>query len=121
MVFINLTNHGSGSWSEAQKEAASRYGEILDLPFPAIEPEWTSDEVNKLAEEYVDHILSMDAEPTVLCQGEFTFSYSVIHALLEKGVKVLAACSRRETEEVQDGEKTRKTAVFRFVRFREYI
>ena len=37
-VFINLSNHRSENWGNDQIEAASRFGEIVDLPFPNVEP-----------------------------------------------------------------------------------
>lgn len=37
-MFVNFTNHPSGSWGAAQRRAAQVYGEILDLPFPDVPP-----------------------------------------------------------------------------------
>lgn len=35
-IFVNCSNHASGSWSAAQKAAAEAYGEIVDVKFPAV-------------------------------------------------------------------------------------
>jgi hypothetical protein len=59
-MFINLSNHPSDAWTQEQKDAASQYGEIQDLPFPNIPPEMGEKEVADLAGEYalkVQHML----------------------------------------------------------------
>lgn len=35
-MFINLSNHSSYNWSIKQLEATHSYGEIIDIPFPAV-------------------------------------------------------------------------------------
>ena len=35
-IFVNHTNHPSARWSAEQISAAQVYGEILDMPFPAV-------------------------------------------------------------------------------------
>ena len=50
-MFINLTNHPSSEWSEEQLNAARQYSDhIMDLKFPNIEPEFSTDMVRKYAE-----------------------------------------------------------------------
>ena len=44
-MFVNFTNHPSGSWGAAQRRAAQVYGEILDLPFPDVPPTLSAAEV----------------------------------------------------------------------------
>lgn len=57
----------------------------------------------------------------VMCQGEFTLSYAIIKRLKERGICAVAACSRREAEEIlQEDGSTRKKVVFHFEGFREY-
>ena len=34
--FVNCSNHPSGGWLKAQKDAAEKYGTITDIPFPAV-------------------------------------------------------------------------------------
>ena len=47
-IFINHTNHPSARWSAAQRAAAEGYGEIVDLPFPDIAPDWDEAAVARL-------------------------------------------------------------------------
>lgn len=118
--FINHTNHPSNRWSAEQIEAAERFGEILDLPFPAINPHASTEEVRRLVADNLQKILEL-APAAVLCQGEFNYTFEMTARLKSFGVKVLAATSERVfTEEIQPDGSTRQISTFRFVRFREY-
>ena len=35
-MFLNFSNHPSDRWNKAQRQAAERYGEIRDVPFPDV-------------------------------------------------------------------------------------
>lgn len=119
-MFVNFTNHPSGSWGAAQRRAAQVYGEILDLPFPDVPPALSAAAVAALADEWAARIL--DLHPAcVLCQGEMTLTFRVVRLLQAQGVAVVAACSERRTLCLTDADGcTRRTSEFRFVRFRAY-
>lgn len=116
---INFTNHPSVTWSKEQIDAAHKYGEIIDIPFPQVGALATKKEIRELAKQCLEQIVQ--AQPTVvLCQGEFTLAYQIIHKLQELGISVIAACSeRRVTEKYIDGKFT-KCVEFHFACFREY-
>ncbi|MDR1690070.1 MAG: hypothetical protein LBS21_15920 [Clostridiales bacterium] len=121
-MFINFTNHLSAKWSQAQLKAAEEYGEILDFPFPNVNPNGNEQYIEELAEEFAEKIIAHNPA-AVLCQGEMTLSFAVTKILTEKyNVKVLAACSERiVSEEIGlNGETVRKIE-FGFVRFRRYF
>jgi hypothetical protein len=120
MSIINLTNHPSAAWGEEQKTAAQRYGEIIDLHFPDIGATLDETDIQRLAYDYVRKVTELHPQ-AVICQGEFTFVYAVVTELRKKGIRVLSACSERKAVEkfMPDGS-VQKTAVFKFVRFREY-
>ena len=40
-MLINCTNHPYDIWNEPQRKGAAIYGEVLDMPFPVIEPDYT--------------------------------------------------------------------------------
>lgn len=119
-VFINCSNHPSAVWCDAQRQAAQVYGEIMDIQFPEIDPAWTTGQVQEEAERICGEIVRSHPA-AVMCQGEFTFTYALVRRLKEKGITVLAACSRRQTEEIaaEDGS-TKKRVIFTFECFREY-
>ena len=119
--FINLSNHASKNWSREQVEEAEKMGTtIIDLPFPNVAPEATREEVKAMAENLIEEIEKLDAS-AVMCQGEMTLTFSIVSLLKEKNIPVYAACSKRETvETTNESGETTKTALFRFVGFREY-
>lgn len=114
-VFINFTNHPSELWGEDERQAALRYGEIVDFPFPDVDPRKDRDYIAGLAEEYVGRIIGLHPA-AVLCQGEFCLVYQVVSRLKKEGMTVLSACSERITTE----DKGKKISIFEFRQFREY-
>ncbi|EFL57797.1 hypothetical protein HMPREF9684_1942 [Veillonella atypica ACS-134-V-Col7a] len=119
-MFINHTNHLSQYWSQEQLAAAHQYGEIIDLPFPSIDPQASSSTVMDLAQEYAGRIIAL--HPTaVLCQGEFIYCHALVERLLAVGITVLAATSERVVEESYHDGVNEKRVNFQFVQFREYI
>lgn len=115
-TFVNFTNHPSTQWDNNQKKAAEKYGRIFDVSFPEVDP-WEGEEyIEELAERCLAEILEL-GPGAVLCQGEFCLVYRLVSRLKEKGISVLAACSRRMVEE----KNGKKEVCFQFCRFREYI
>ena len=97
-MFINFSNHPYAMWSAEQQAAAQRYGTVVDLAFPAIDPAADEAALDSLAAVYADHILHLNPD-AVLCQGECTFVYRVVQRLEAAGIPTLAACSRRKSQE----------------------
>lgn len=120
MYFINLSNHTSANWTPSQLAAAAKYGTLVDLPFPAVDPNGDEAYIADLAEQYFQKILAYD-QPAVMLQGEFTFTFALVTKLKAAGITALAACSeRRVVEYVNAGGHAEKRAEFVFVRFRKY-
>lgn len=119
-IFINYSNHPSTLWSPAQREAAEAYGRIVDMEFRKVSMDEDTRDIEW--EAYDEYCRIMALHPVaVMCQGEFTLTYTLIQLLQQAGVTVLAACSERRVEESVDEEGNAvKKSLFRFVRFREY-
>ena len=115
-MFINFTNHPSSLWDEAQTQAAKAFGTVLDIPFPALAPNLTAEQIVALGDTFVTDIISHHPA-AVLCQGEFTLAFYVASKLKKQGITVLAACSERDT--IMVGNE--KRSIFKFVQFREYV
>ena len=118
-MFVNFSNHPSRYWDNKQREASQYYGELLDIPFPQIAPNANDGELEKLAQDYVQQIVSL-AEPkdiTVHIMGEMTFTFMVVSKLKELGIKCIASTTERKTTYNDDGTKLSE---FSFVKFREY-
>lgn len=119
-VFINHTNHPSAQWSEEQLQAARQYGDVVDLPFPQIEAGLSEAEVHDMAEAAAGRIAVLKPS-AVMVQGEFTYSYALIRLLQAAGIRVVAACSERQTiAALNERQETVKKSVFKFVQFRVY-
>lgn len=116
-MFINLTNHPSSGWSEEQLSAAKKYGEVVDISFPNIEPYFTSKDINELADEAVEGVKLLDAHPVVHVMGEMTFTYAVVSRLKVLGITCVASTTERLVKMMPDGKKISE---FKFVQFREY-
>ena len=123
-MLINLSNHPNEKWDIKQKEKAIKtYGLIQDMPFPAINPSWESEEVSLLAHQYFDKINLMfdqcanEPKPNAVhIQGEFTFVFKLVTLLKSSGINCIASTSKRIVNETSKG----KIVQFDFVQFREY-
>lgn len=104
-MLINCSNHPYEIWSDLQKEAASIYGEVIEMPFPQIDPVLESEEIRRLVAEYARKIEQQKPD-AVFVAGEFTFTFMLVDKLLSDGVKVIASCSRRVTEEIKKEDGT---------------
>lgn len=100
--------------------AASRqYGEVVDLPFPQVDPKADTLNIQQLALEYLAKIQQM-ANPTeavVHIMGELNLTYALVNLLKATGYTCVASTSTREVYEDEPGKKT---VFFKFVQFREY-
>lgn len=120
-MLLNLSNHPSPLWPDNQKSAArDQFGEIADLPFPAIDPDCDTAEVERMAAQYEDLVaerLRDAATPAVHLMGEMSFTVALAARLQRRGLPVYCSTTRRQVIEEKDG---RKTTQFVFVRFRQY-
>lgn len=119
-MLINCTNHPYEIWNEPQRKAAGVYGEVVDLPFPQIDPSAAPEEIREIVNRYADEIESQKPE-AVLAAGEFTCLFMLVDRLLSDGLEVVCTCSRRITKEEKkpDGSNEKKTQFF-FEGFRRY-
>lgn len=118
-MLINLSNHPSCLWEERQFEAAKQYGEIVDVPFPQVDPGISREDILALADGCVHAIeeKAQGADVTVHVMGEMTLTYAIVARLKEMGIRCVASTTERHVELNDDGIKTSE---FCFVRFREY-
>ena len=116
-MLVNLSNHPSGFWSEEQLAAARQFGDIVDVPFPNIDPSSSSATVHSIADKAADDITAMAEDIVVHVMGEMTFTFMVVTRLKEMGIKCIASTTERKTTYNDDGTKLSE---FSFVKFREY-
>lgn len=68
--------------------------------------------------EWLEKITS---EAIAVVQGDSTYSFYVVNALMDKGMRVFAAVTHRDVSEIECGNATKITRVFSHIAFREYI
>ena len=123
-MLINLSNHPQLKWDKKQLTTAiKQYGSILDMSFPNIDPQLSSDGVRKIVIEYYTRLTNIFDEcantpfvDAVHIQGEFTFVFQLVTMLKKSNIPCVASTSNRNV--VDDGDK--KIIEFNFVQFREY-
>lgn len=114
--FVNLSNHPSATWEDAQRKAALALAErIEDIAFPAVPPDADEKAIEALAVECVAKVPPETSH--ALVQGEFTLTVELVRRLQARGITCLAATSKRDVAEAGDG---RRVSTFTFVRFRAY-
>ena len=121
-VFVNFSNHPSLRWSDEQlKVARQQYGELIDVPFPTLNPCMNEKAIAEIGDDCIEKILKL-SPCAVMCQGEFTLTYYVVKRLIDKGISCVSACSERSSFEVlkEDGSVC-KESLFSFSGFRKYI
>lgn len=118
-LLINLSNHPFSQWKEEQLCAAREYGDIMDMPFPQVNPDATAEEVNSIADDLVDKIkvLGDDNDVVVHVMGEMGLTYKIVRKLGFLGIRCVCSTSYRVVKDQEDG---RKIVEFHFERFRDY-
>jgi hypothetical protein len=118
-MLINLSNHPSANWQPEQLAAAQSFGEVADIPFPAVDPNGDECYIHALCNEYVEKVLQTTKGKiaAVHVMGEMTLTLSLVYALQTKGFTCVASTSQRICTDKGDGTKEMK---FVFNRFRKY-
>lgn len=119
--FINLSNHPSASWKEDQLNAACQLGEVIDVPFPDVRPDWDAQRIHAEAKVVVGQVHQLvggdTIGTTIHVMGEMTLTYALVKAFSEVGYHCVASTTERETIDNPDGTKLSK---FHFAGFRDY-
>lgn len=123
-LFINLSNHPTSMWKEAQLKAAKELGKILDFWFPDVDPTCTPEQVERMAEEQMGKLTDAAKEEGAIpssthvhIMGEMTLTLALIGKLKKAGFDCIASTSKRN---VYYNEKGEKVVEFNFVQFRRY-
>lgn len=123
-MLVNLSNHVSSKWSNKQLCEAQKYGTVIDIQFPNIDPTASKAEIYRLADDYLNRIMPLvrsenttHDETTVHVMGEMTFVHAFVTRAEQFNIKCIASTTQRVVEELPDGKKT---VTFEFVQFRHY-
>ncbi len=120
-MLLNISNHPSSKWGNGQIHAAAEFGEIVDIPFPMIDPDGDEVYITQLVDQYYLEIKEIykahpAAKLAVHIMGEMTFSFGLIAKLQRDRIICLASTTARTTIETENS----KSSVFKFKRFRQY-
>ena len=104
MTFVNYSNHPSCTQGEKQLTEAEKHGNIIVIAFPSVLLEASEEEVGKMSEELFQKIMAQNPD-AVMCEGEFTITFSTVTKLRRECIKTLVACSKRESsgKKMSDG------------------
>lgn len=119
MIFINISNHPSAKWDEKQLADARQYGEIIDLPFPAIPAIAGEEYIEDLSCQFAKEIMAkyVPGDAVLHIMGEMCFTFALVNRLLSNGYICLASTTERIVKETEPGHKE---VAFEYVRFRRY-
>ncbi len=123
-ILINLSNHPSNNWSDAQKAG---WDDIIDLVFPQIPANISEIEVGdkyvipfiQKLENWAKGLKKKGSELNIMLQGEFTFCYLLRDCLSGKWNFYIPTTERKVIEKHKEDGSVEKTAVFQFVRWRK--
>ena len=116
--FISIMNH---KMIGEQLLAALQMGEVLEVPFPNVPSNASSFEVAKLGDDLISQISPVEGDIFQVA-GEPTLTCYLVSKLKKLGYKVVNSTTERvSVEEVLPDGSTRKTNLFKFVQFREFI
>lgn len=98
---------------------AEKYGPVVDLAFPYVNPVATSEDIGRMALEYLEKVERLLEEDTVVVHimGESNFCFALISLLKNKGIDCLASTTHRSVAYLPEGEKV---VQFEFCQFRKY-
>lgn len=91
------------------------------MSFPMIPPEWSTEQVAVLVENYnrkIKEILPTPNDGSVIhVMGESVFTFKLVTVLIKEGYTVVAST----TEHITNYEGDKKISEFKFVQFRPYV
>lgn len=118
-LFLNLSNHPSSKWSKEQLDAAAEFGKIVDMPFPAVDPDCSFDIIENEAEMLVREIKShaLCKKVVVHVMGEMGLTYCIVKKLSAIGIRCVCSTSYRIVKEEDEGKRL---VEFHFNKFRDY-
>ena len=114
---LNISNHSSKNWSDAQKAG---WAEIIDIQFPNVPSTANFEQVNNMACQICEQIgkfLNENPNSKVMLQGEFTLC-AIVFASVSDFPFIFPTTERKVIETVNADGTTTKTAVFEFVQWR---
>ena len=119
-MFYNLSNHPHANWGNVQLEAARKWGDIEDVPFPEVNAQLDEQDILRAAQECVKKI-NMSAGDAIFVAGEYGAVFPIIDELLNQGKTVLSTASDGKTTfRTTDNGTNERIIHFNFLKFIPY-
>lgn len=88
-MLINLSNHPLSGWDTKQLEAATRYGKLIELPFPEVDPTKDEKYIQSICQNFQAKVeilfsKSCDQFNAVHIMGEHNLTYALVEKLKKK-------------------------------------
>jgi hypothetical protein len=121
-MLINLSNHPFEKWDEKHQQAAFReFGIVEDFDFPEVNPNADTDEVTRLAAEYllacITKLETTDGKKDAIhISGEPCFLFQFVTLAKAQGI----SCVCSTTPRLVTNEGNTKISNFHFYQFRKY-
>jgi hypothetical protein len=119
--FFNISNHPSAKWTETQRTAAAKFGEIVDVAFPNVDPEADHVAISEMAIALFETIAPSPGD-VVHVMGESGFVVAFVSHAHGKKIACVHSTTKRVAVETRNPDGTvTKTATFEFVQFRRFV
>ena len=119
-MFYNLSNHPHVNWGNAQLEAARKWGDIEDVPFPEVNAQLDEQDILRAAQECVKKI-KMSIDDAIFVAGEYGAAFPIIDELLNQGKTVLSTISDSKiVYRTADNGTSERIIHFNFLKFIPY-
>ena len=132
-VFLNISNHLATKWDKKQVDAAYNLFpkiftdvQIIDIPFPNIDPYWTTVNLKDQAEQFyiactsTNNIWNLTKPDLTIfhVMGEMGFTYNLIECIKAYQTKEIYHSTTERIVSVDS--QGNKVVTFNFVQFRRY-
>ena len=119
-MFYNLSNHPHANWGNVQLDAARKWGDIEDVPFPEVNAQLDEQDILRAAQECVNKI-KLSTGDAIFVAGEYGAVFPIIDELLNQGKTVLSTASDGKTTYRTIGNGTNERIIhFNFLKFIPY-
>jgi hypothetical protein len=115
-MLLNVSNHPFETWGyDQQEEALKRWDNVVDMPFPLVDPNWDEIALQQFVKRNLEEIVKLKPH-AVHIMGEMNFTFQMVYFLMQQRIP----CYASTTERLMEMRGEQKISQFKFVHFRKY-